>query len=361
MTPKKFSLIFVAATAAFVAVNGLTWLFATEPLLTRNDGLITGDLARLGYISDIVQPRRNIDSLPRRHVEPGDYHGQPVDLLTIGDSFSNGGAGGPNRYYQDFIATRLNWRVLNLQRYPDARNDIETVLMLANAGELQRMGVRHVLLEATQRKAVQRLVTPVREDVRVPADQIRSYYGFGESRPAAHDLALPPVRFINTGNFKYWWNRLMYKVSDCALTSLTCRTALTARRFSTPIGDQLLFYRKDLTTIPQHGMDAIARMNRQLNMLATHLARQGIALLFLPAVTKYDLYRTDFVDDSYPRDPFFPRLREQSRKYVLIDSKRVLRQAIEHGALDMYYADDTHWTPKAAALIAEQVAESTRR
>ena len=92
-----------------------------------------------------------------------------------------------------------------------------------------------------------------------------------------------------------------------------------------------------------------------MNALAAKLKAQGIQLLFMPAVSKYDLYRPDFVDDSYPKDPFFDLLRAQSREYLLVDTKRILRAGVEAGELDVFYVDDTHWGPRASALVAAEI------
>ncbi len=218
MNHRSFNIVVITSLALFVAFNALTWHFALRPLLTRYQGVLIGNLARLGYISDLVAPRRNTLDQPRRHLEASDYQGGPIDLLTIGDSFSNGGAGGPDRYYQDFIASRLNWRVLNLRPLPGTHG-IDTLVILINSGLLQKMKVRRILLESTARKVSSRYARPPDWFRRMPLQEIRDFYRFGSGQTSDNDLALPPVPFINEGNLKYWWNMLMYRLDDCAFTS----------------------------------------------------------------------------------------------------------------------------------------------
>lgn len=355
MTYRRFAIGFVTAIALFVLLNAAVWNLFTRGILTRQDGLVSGDLARIGYVTDLVHRRRNVTDLPRRHLESGDYRGQAVDLLTVGDSFSQGAAGGRNRYYQDFLATGLDWTVLNLQRYPGTANDIETIALLANSGFLQRAGIRYVLLEATQRRAVTRLSRPVDMDLRIDGETIGASYGFGDGSSGGFRFNLPGTGFINDGNFKFLLYTLLYRVHDCALLSATCRVSLRSARFSIGSGREMLFYRKDTGAIRHHTPENIAAMNDRLNALAARLKPIGVTLLFMPAVSKFDLYRDDFVDDSYPRDPFFDLLRRQQRDYLLVDTKAILSQGLEDGERDIFYVDDTHWGPAASRRIAAAI------
>ena len=357
MSYRQFATGFFIIVTLFVLLNAVVRGLFTRDIFSRNDGIITGDIARIGYISDLVHPRRNRTNLPRTHLESGDYHGQHIDLLTIGDSFSQGAGGGLNRYYQDHIATELGWTVLNLQRHPDSRNDLETIAALANSGFLQRTGVHYVLLEATQRRAVRRLSTRVDMDLHIAATAIDDYYRFGDSSPDSFNFSLPDVSFINNGNFKFLLYRLLYPFHDCALASATCRTTIKSPRFSIGNGREMLFYKKDVREIKHHTLKLIQKMNENLDAFATRLESLGISLLFMPAVSKYDLYRDDFIDDSYPRDPFFDLLRKQQRNYLLVDTRAILAEGLRNGELDIFYVDDTHWRPRASQLIAQALRD----
>ena len=355
MSYRTFNLTFVAGAVLFVLFNALTWHYALRPLLTRYQGMVIGDLARLGYVTDLVQPRRNRTTLPRRHLEAADYEGGPVDLLTIGDSFSNGGAGGPNRYYQDFIASRLGWKVLNLRILPGT-HDIDTINILLNNGILQRIHPRYLLLESTARKVTSRYVSPPDWHRNMERARIDAYYRFGSHQAGATGLELPPVRFINTGNIKYWWNRLMYRLDDCAFTSKACRVRLRAPRFSVGDGREMLFYRGDLHALHKHTPANVRAIDDTLNALHARLAAAGIQLIFMPVVTKYGLYQPDFSDPDYEPDPLFRLLRKQPADYPWIDTEAILRGAVNRGEKDVFYIDDSHWTPKASALIAQALA-----
>lgn len=353
MTHQQFSKWFVAVIALFVALNAVVWFMFTSRILARHGDVITGDLARIGYIADLVHPRVNHTDLAQRHLESGDYRGQRVDLLTLGDSFSQGAGGGPNRFYQDHIATEMGWTVLNLQDPPASRSAIETAAALADTGFLRRAGVRYLLIEATQRKLVERLSNSAHLTSTLNRQQLDAFYRFGQGEKPAFNFALPNTSFINNGNLKYLIHQALYPFDDCALVSDTCRVRLDTRLFSIGRGDEMLFYKKDLRAIRQHVPENIQRLNATLNALAARLRSEGTTLILMPAVSKYDLYRDHFTDHSYPRDPLFDLLRQQTRDYLLLDTKVILGAGVKAGEQDIFYVDDTHWAPRASQRIAK--------
>ena len=82
---------------------------------------------------------------------------------------------------------------------------------------------------------------------------------------------------------------------------------------------------------------------------------KGISLYFMPCVDKYTLYNDYIPDNPYPRSILFEVLRELPRNYELIDSKKILREALANGEKDVFYSDDTHWSRKASKRIFERV------
>ena len=109
----------------------------------------------MSYSVDIIQERENITDLEKLHLYQNQYNYENIDMVTIGDSFSNGGAGGKNRYYQDYISTIYNKKVLNLniQNY---KNYLEIIAFFANSGYLEKIGVKYVLIESVQRESLVR-------------------------------------------------------------------------------------------------------------------------------------------------------------------------------------------------------------
>lgn len=119
MNVKKFVYIFSSVLFLFLSYNIIVWNFYTQKILTGSRDFVSGDLARMGYISELAVKKKTENTLPKKHIESKFYDGSKVDMITIGDSFSNGGGGGLNAHYQDYISTIANIEVLNLPNYQE--------------------------------------------------------------------------------------------------------------------------------------------------------------------------------------------------------------------------------------------------
>jgi hypothetical protein len=53
----------------------------------------------------------------------------------------------------------------------------------------------------------------------------------------------------------------------------------------------------------------------------------------------------------FPESAFFELLRPLPKRYMFIDTKAMLREELERGERDIYYADDTHSSWKASRKI----------
>jgi hypothetical protein len=354
MTRKKFSIAFITILLLFIGLNYAIWKSATEVLLTKKyDG---GDLARMGYVHGSKQYRKVENTLPFRHIGMKEYDGRKIDVLTIGDSFSMGGGEGKNSYYQDFIATINRCTVLNVYPYPtDDRvagfSPISTLAVLLNSGYLDVIKPRYVLIESVARYCVPRFSRPLDLSKTDSRENISQYYA-----KATYGLDyLPKVGFINNGNFKYLYTKVLYHFSDTAFRGLVYRMQLGRSLFAAPDDRTLIFHNEDLSMIPYNKGNLVANVNDTFNQLADVLAKRGITLYFMPVVDKYDLYSDDIVDNPYPKNPFFDELRKLPKRYHFIDTKAILQPLVRSGVQDVFYPDDSHWTCKASQKVFETV------
>ncbi|WP_278020214.1 hypothetical protein [Flavobacterium ginsengisoli] len=75
----------------------------------------------------------------------------------------------------------------------------------------------------------------------------------------------------------------------------------------------------------------------------------------MPAPDKYDLYYDYILDKTnFPKPLFFQYLGFLKKDYIYIDSKRKLLDQLEVKK-DMYFYDDTHWSPVASKIIANEI------
>lgn len=356
MNEKKFVFYFFYTLLIFVLFNIIVWNLFTKEILSRKDNMISGDLSRMGYFPELTHSRENKTNCAKRHLESLDYNGEHIDMITIGDSFSYGGAGGLNRYYQDYIATKYGLKILNLSKYTSAKNDIETVILLANSGFLRKAKPRYILIESTQRKVVQRFSVPVNYDINVSYEEMKKNYKFGSAnKNNTEAVSFPETHFINNGNFKFVCYRLLYNFSERAFISDVHHAQLNKKMFSVGNGKQLLFYDKDISSIKHNTRDNLVSVNENLNRLSEFLEKQGIKLIFMPAVSKYDLYQPYIISNQNADDPFFQEYRKLKKKYLFIDTKEILSKELQKGEKDIFYCDDTHWSYKASMAIAREL------
>ncbi|NVN89345.1 MAG: hypothetical protein HXX11_01965 [Desulfuromonadales bacterium] len=338
----------------YMACNLAIWKLVTEDLLTGKK-CAGGDLARMGYIPESKMCRQNVDSLPRRHIEFANFNGGPVDVVTIGDSFSNGGGGGKDRYYQDHLASQHNFTVLNIPQYKDI-DKISTLSILNNNGYLAKLNPQFVVLECAEKMCLQDLPDAIDFDRTLTAAELNKHKTVTYVA-VPHEAHIPLINtdFFSEANVKFIKNSLLYNFSDNAYGSPVYKTKLCRPFFSVSKPDILLFVNGDIKDRKKFTIANITRLNTFLNTLSDRLKAKGISLYFMPCVDKYNLYSEYIPDNPYPRSTFFEVLRKMPRRFELIDTKEILREEIAKGEKDVYYSDDTHWSWKASKRIFEQV------
>lgn len=352
MTNKKLAFIFLSTITIFTLANFSIWTLFTKQILTRDGDFVTGDLARIGYLSHAIHKRKNEIDLQKQHdIRLKNTH---YELLTIGDSFSQGHSGGRNRYYQDYIATKFNWNVLNIAQYPNTQNYSETIIALANNGFLKKYHVQYILIESTQRRVIERFVKQVNYSFSVSEEEIENFYRTQKE----HSFELPAVSAINNGNIKFIFYSFLYFFSERAFISDVHKVKLNQKFFSTSLEDYLLYYHKDVSTINKNTLASLEKVNFELNALAQFLKEKNIQLIFMPAVSKYDLYSSFIIDNKNEKDPFFDIFRTLKKEYIFIDTKAILLDELQKSEQDIFYCDDTHWSYKASSAIANALSSS---
>ena len=342
-----FVVLFCSVTGLFLLTNFVVWNVWVEDL--RTNKYAGGDLARMGYLSDIKMPRTFRNNLAVRHLELDEYRGEKIDVLTLGDSFSNPTELGENVYYQDHLATLHNLRVLNILPHQQGMQQPQTDLIkLFNIGELDRIKPRFVLLESVERYAIQRLGKKLDFGLTATPDELKCWAIVKDKvlyRPRLFD-------FITTANTKYLYNNLLYRFTDHSSDKSVYIARLQQNFFSTPEGNLLAYLGEDTTKIKDATPAAVTRLNNNLNILAQMLAEKGMTLIFMPVVDKYNLYRDYLADDgNMKKSRFFEELRPLDKRYIFIDTKALLADELAKGEKDVFFADDTHWSDKAGSAI----------
>jgi hypothetical protein len=353
---RRFIVLLIGLLIFFVGINAFLWFtWVREITAPVHKG---GDLTRMGYIAGLGAPRQNIIDLPSRHIDIRQYDRMPVDMVTVGDSFSAGGGNGRNSYYQDYIASIHGMRVLNVPSYFHKGKSLEfqpviTLSKLISSGYLDIMKPRYILLESIGRLAIPRLTTEFSLEEKATIEEIDRYF-----QESSFDLSQNEnfgLRFINNGNWKFVANMFQYRFRDYARGSAVLMTRLSKPMFSSASGDRLIIYQDDVNAAGQATAQNVALLNSNLNRVAALLKKKGITLIFMPIVDKLDLYHPYLVNKRYPQSRLFEDLRELPRDYHLIDTKAILAPMVERGELDVFIQEDSHWNWKASQAVFENV------
>ncbi len=345
---RKWALALIGALALFTVSNYIIWKCFTEDILASTK-YYNGGLDRMGYIVGSKHYRNHESTLPKKHIENKDYRGQHIDVITIGDSFSNVLKNGKDPMYQDWIASLHGLDVLNIQPFKDM-DELQSIVILLNSGYLDVVKPRAIILESVERYCIMKYRKPPDFSLTKSLAEVEEYF-----RTAEFKVNPPPLSFINTGNLKFIEYTLLYQFSDNAFFSKVYMRDLDTPFFSVKKSKRLLFYHEDIEFNRLANEDSVGSFNRNLNELALQLKKKGITLYFLPAPDKYNMYSDYIVDNPYPKSVFFELLRTQPKEYVFVDTKAILSELIRKEEKDVYYADDTHWSWKAARKIAESM------
>lgn len=336
---KKYVYTILSLLLLFVLFHGIVWVSITGKVFINPRE--NGDQGRLSYQAGMLFPRKNIVDLPVKHIHFKDY--EEIDVLTIGDSFSNGFPRGRNRFYQDYIASNNNMKVMNIT--PFSEGYIETIVLLYNSGALDKLKPKIILLQSVERSAIERLSKEIDWEITQNIDKITSYLS-----KDYYDV-IPDPFFINKLNYNALMYTILYNFDDNAYFAKTYITDLSKDFFTGSHPRKLLFYYEDLKNKKSANQDSIALLNSNLNKLQDLLNKKKIKLYFMPAADKSNIYEKYIVNNQYESSNFFELLREMQKDYTFIDTKKVLKDLVDKGIKDVYYVDDTHWSYKGSEAI----------
>ncbi|NOR55883.1 MAG: hypothetical protein GQ531_06715 [Sulfurovum sp.] len=314
-----------------------------------------GDLATISYHLDLMLLRKNIKNLEKKHISTVESNSTKVDMIVVGDSFSNGGGMGENNYYQDYIATYNDFTVLNILQLPDTNDFIETIVLLANSGYLKKHKVKHVLLETVQREALVRFAKDISYDIHSKEDildkEIASVANLYIDDVSTHRK----IQVINNLNNNAFLYNLKFMLKGYGSNKNYYIEKINQDLFTSKVPNEIIFIKHDIDRIIHENDENIQQMNDNFNKLADFLAKQNIELSVMVCVDKYTLYRKYISSHTYQKSVFFEKLKTLPKRYQFIDTKEILVKELDKGVLDLYYPDDTHWSYKASEAIFKTI------
>lgn len=306
----------------------------------------SADLLRIGYIPNIYKNYRNVFTTHKdeRFIKLSAAKKNKYKIMTIGDSFSEQGANG----YKNFLAA--DYSLLHIDRYI-SDNPVQTLVNLCNGDFFEHYNVEYVILQRVERHLIDSINNidmngkiTVREIdsliSRHKTDRKPYKYNFFSRTTILFPYHLPKYFFAKN----YLSNKQVYNYD------------LTSESLFSNHSDKLLFYHTDVINTPQiNNIENCEKLNKVLNDISRMLSKRNIKLIFLPSTDKYDLYYEFIVDKKgLPKPIFFDNFKSLKKEYYYIDSKSILSDYLNKKQ-DLFYYDDTHWSPIATKIIADNI------
>ena len=328
----------------FMIINLALWYGTIKTIFLQRD------LNRLGSIESAKALNQNM-LYTKHHTELSDYAEsgscEHYDILTIGDSFSNGGGG---NYYQDYLVNQYGLKVIN------AAAGISGLYTLDKLGWLDKISPKAVILESVERAVQNRLGKNIIEagNTEEQAKALMSHRK-RTHQPTTSGI-IPAISFQAAA--KYIYHRIYRILKPEQLSPSVYITKLDRPFFTNPGQENtLLFLAEDLSYLSAPLNAEI--VNRNLNNAARLLKAKGIKLIFFAAPDKYDLYYPYITDKKgRPESPFFPKMRSvQGKEYIFIDTMKLFREALANGEKDLYWLGDTHWSHKGIKIFCGELVK----
>lgn len=347
-------------TAFFVFPFFLLYLFSFK--YYRLD---KGDLIRLGYIPNIYnydfrklfaedfKKNYNCTNFSEINLKKKNK----FSVFTIGDSFSEQGSVG----YQNYLEYNSDIEVLHLDGFLHD-NPIETVNGFLNGNVLDSIKVDYIILQSVERSIVNRGID-FNKKSKINIDSLTNLINkhkekLNKHKEKLHEEVLKEKtkdKFFCRETLKFPLNAIYYNFDDNAYSSKTYQVKTKQNLFSTN-NHKLLFLDDDYEVLSvNNNLSFVKTLNSELNMLAKRLKERGIKLIVLPSPDKLDFYYDDIINQNqYPKPLFFETMRSLHKNYIYVDSKKILKENTSN-IKDVYFYDDTHWSPVASKIIADKI------
>lgn len=270
-------------------------------------------------------------------------------ILTIGDSFSEQGSFG----YKNYLAEK--YPLLHIDKFISG-NQIQTLFELSNGDFFEKQNIEYVILENVERNFVANAenIDPSRIIMTSQLDNIVS-----NQKPFKENNK--DVFFSKkTIQFPFWM--LRYYFDDNYLSNrYVYNVILKTNNLFSNNSNKLLFVYRDLSNLERNNdLIGVQKLNDVLNDLSNRLRCKKIKLIVLPAPDKYDLYYDYILDKTnFPKPFFFKHLASLEKNYTYIDSKKILSAQLE-SKKDIYFYDDTHWSPIASKSISDEIIKTIK-
>jgi hypothetical protein len=332
--------------SAFFIVPFFILFIITKFLYSETEG---PDLLRLGYIPNIYKDYRN--NFPKKNEEKfialSAAKEKKYKIMTIGDSFSEQGADG----YKNYLAE--DYSVLHIDRFI-SKNQIQTLIDLLNGDFFNNYEIEYVVLQVVERHLMDQ-IDNIKIDKKLDIFQLDSI--INKNKPIKNNFK---YEFFSKTTIKFPLYYLpKYFTTDNYISSeVVYNYDLNSKKLFSNNSNKLLFYHFDIKkTLQNNDIKNANKLSNILNHISKILEGRNIKLIFLPSPDKYDLYYNNIVNKKgLPKPIFFDNFKSFNKEYIYIDLKNIFSNFIDTKP-DLYYYDDTHWSPIGSEIISNTIKD----
>lgn len=303
----------------------------------------TGDLGRLGGIP--FGPYDTIFKVPDFLYTENimDYESlKNVEILTIGDSFSQGDHLG----YQNFLGRYLNKKVSNIAI--SGVTTINAATTLLENGMIPKCKV--LIIESVERRLIDNLSKKndfIDDITNHQLIHLQNHY----FNPADTVILNYDFNFKHLTSFFKNKIGIFDKLKELQLTV----PLFTAGKYS----DRLFFYtahtdRNNDLSYTNITNTQFQNSKAKLHVLKSLGKKHKIKIIILVAADKYDMYYDFIKDNPYSINPTFSYFSDFDTTFF-INTKNILLPYIKNGEKDIYRVNDTHWSVKAAEIVGNHL------
>lgn len=317
-----------------------------------------GDLLRIGYLPDAF-PNYPKTLLESNQNEKETYYtllsSRPKEgkrkVLLLGDSFTNGKENG----FQNILAKKHD--VLMMDRYLVDWNPIETLIALTKGDFFEHYAFDYVILENVEREIALR-TTVMNLDRVANVENIHQWIiedSLENISNSSRQLKIDAPPFFDQTPFIFFYNSSrFFRKNNIPFENSVFKIGIDDKTaFSTNTGF-MLCYNNDIQTLEENNKLETAEAYHQLmNEIQEKLNAYNIQLISLIAPNKYTYYYEEISDKSIYQVPELLKNLSKipNKKYIFIDSYNVLKSS--ENQTDIYYYDDSHWSPIGHRIIGE--------
>lgn len=284
---------------------------------------VTGDIGKIGQIvfSKEYRLQEKFQNIPTSMMDWGDVSDfKSNSVVFLGDSFTK------STFFPNYL-TNI-YQIPSVKFFVDNTDSPEeTFVALCNANiEMSKV----VVLESVEREFVARLC-----DLDFSLNKTLKV------------SAYKPATEKQTDFCTFFKNKI---IDNHAILNISLQDSL----FTCPRKEkELYFYKDDLRFQDEEQIQAAIFKLDSLFQLAR---MKNVCLFYVIAADKYDVYQDFAIYNPYPRKTVLDGFSQFESNPFFVNTRPLLYTKAKEGVTDLYYADDTHWSPVGAKIVAEEIA-----